>query len=414
MQKIRLAIVVSHPIQYYVPFYRAIARDQSIELRVFFCSRIGIDRKLDPMMGVEMSWNMDLTGGFGHEFLPEAERISRVSLRDINNPSVTAALAKWRPDALLVHGYSTLTALRALFWCGKRRIPVLMTSDSSTHSSGPGMLRHIKMATLPLLLRQYTAFLTMSERSEAYLQGFGVSRTLMFRTPMMVPELFWEARERRAVIRAEWRARLGLGEEDLALLFVGKLYAGKRLHDVIDALARIAAMPGDRPRIRLVVAGDGEARHELEARAKAAGVAAQFLGFVNIDKLPDYYCAADILVHPAELEQYGMVVLEAAVLGLPIVVSDRVGAIGATSIARPGNNAADFACGDVSALAAIFQKLAAAPAERQRMAEASLRISLEHGGPASVASLRKALETSLASGRDDGADEARPHRQADN
>jgi hypothetical protein len=46
----RLAIVIYHPIQHFVPFYRAIAKERSIELKVFFCSRIGSETYHDPEM----------------------------------------------------------------------------------------------------------------------------------------------------------------------------------------------------------------------------------------------------------------------------------------------------------------------------------------------------------------------------
>ena len=174
--KIRLAIVVSHPIQYYVPLYRALAQSPRIDLHVVFASRIGLDKKLDVEMGVEVAWAMDLLGGYAHEFLPEAERIERTGLREVNNPSVSRALARLDPDAVIINGYAMATMLRALVWCRRKGVPALLTSDSSTHASGPGLMRTLKTAILPSLLRQYHAFLTMSDRSEAHLAALKVPR----------------------------------------------------------------------------------------------------------------------------------------------------------------------------------------------------------------------------------------------
>jgi glycosyltransferase involved in cell wall biosynthesis len=349
---------------------------------------------IDPLMGVIVNWRMDMIGGYSHQFLPEGDRIKRTGLTEVDNPSVTAALDRFDPDIVMVHGYGMMTMLRALFWCRLRRIPVIMTSDSSTHSTGPGARRILKLAMLPILLRQYSAFMTISERAEHYLVGLGVPRTRLFRIPMMLPEHFWQFRCDRRAIRAQTRVSLGFRSNDLVFIYVGKLYPSKRVGDIFAAVERLQVRGCDTSRLKVLIAGDGAQRAELEAKSNLSGIAAQFLGFVNIDELPRYYCAADALIHPAELEQYGMVALESAVLGLPLIVSDRVGAIGATSIARPGENALVYRCGDTDALASVMNSLLQQGA-LERMCEASLRISAEHKGPESVTKVVTAVALCL-------------------
>jgi len=224
----------------------------------------------------------------------------------------------------------------------------------------------------------------MSDRGEAYLARNRVARERLFRTPVTIDEGFWRARRQRPEARRRGRAALGVGHQDVLLLSVGKLYPGKRVQDVIAAAVGLDAS------VRLVVAGDGVQRAQLERQADDAGVKAIFPGFVNIDALPDLYAAADLLVHAAEIEQYGMVLLEAAVVGLPLIASDRIGAVGPTSIAQPGVNALVHPCGDVPALRAAMRRLIAAPAERARLAAASLQISQAHDGAASVAAVVEA------------------------
>ena len=79
-------------------------------------------------------------------------------------------------------------------------------------------------------------------------------------------------------------------------------------------------------------------------------------------------------------------VLEAAILGLPLALSDETGAVGPTSIARPGENAWVFPVGDVGAIAQALARLRE-PATHTRMAAASLAISQDHRGPKSVAAV---------------------------
>lgn len=385
--KIRLAIVVTHPIQYYVPLYRALAQSGAFDVVVFYGSRIGLDSFHDVKMGVEVKWKMDLLGGYRSVFLPEADRIQTVSFRGVNNPGVGAALAAFKPDVMLIHGYAVITVLKALAWARAKGVPAMMTSDSSTHVSSRRWRLLVKRIIVPLLFRQFSAFLTMSDKSDDYLMALGVPRAVMFRLPMLVDEVFWKVRENRATERALLRGSLGIREDELIVAYVGKLYSGKRVCDLIEALARVRSEAAVRPSLRLLVVGDGEQRSELERQAAAATVPARFVGFVNVDEVPGYYAAADLLVHPAELEQYGMVALEAAIIGIPLIMSDRVGAVGPSSIARSGDNTIVYPCGDVAALADSIRKLVEDSELRARMGNASLRVSAEHDGKESVAAV---------------------------
>jgi glycosyltransferase involved in cell wall biosynthesis len=237
---------------------------------------------------------------------------------------------------------------------------------------------------LPSILQQLTAFLVIGDRIHDFYASFGARSEQIFRMPIMLDEGFWTLAARKPQVRAQTRSALGL-EDEFTVLCVGKLIPRKRPQDLLDALEIIACKPGaTKRRFRLLFAGDGEMRAELQAKAARSSLPATFLGFVNIDQLPAYYCAADVLAHPAENESYGMIALEAAVLGLPLVLSDTVGAIGPTSIGRPGHNAAVYRTGDVEALATALRTLANDPELCSSMSEASLALAEEHRGPVSV------------------------------
>jgi glycosyltransferase involved in cell wall biosynthesis len=386
-QKRRVAVVVSHPIQYFTPFWRALAEADGLDLHVLFASRIGLDRTYDVDMRAEIAWATDLTNGYSHEFLPEAAALKNA--RQLDNPSVGAALARFRPHAVIIHGYATKTMLRALLWCKLHRTRALMTADSSVHVSPPGLRRSIKHVVAPPLLRCFDAALTMGDRSEQHLASLRYPRARMFRTPVMIDAAFWRARDQRAALRARARERLQLNGDDFTLLCVCKLTAQKRVANILVALSELARDKNAR-RTSLLIAGDGEERAALQEMAHALGVDARLLGFTNIDALPELYAAADALVHAGEREQYGMIALEAAVIGLPLVLSNETGAIGPTSIARADVNALVFPCGDIAALTLAMRRMRDDEDLRTRMSEASLAISRDHEGPQSVAAVQAA------------------------
>lgn len=391
----RFVVVASHPIQYYAPFYRALAARTNMHVHAIFGARIGLEKMRDTEMGVDVAWAMDLLGGYSHEFLPEAAKIKRTGFREVDNPSVGAALARARPDVVLLHGYANKTMLRALAWCRRNGVPAMMISDSSLHIGTGSSARLAKRIALPLLMSQFSAFLSIGDANKRYLETFGVPASRIHRVPNMVDEGFWAFRARRDAERIERRRSLGLTDDDIAVLFVGKMIPRKRPGDILAALERIKATGGPATRIKALFAGNGELLASLRATAVAKGLPAQFLGFINVDELPGIYCAADALVHPAELETFGVIVLEAAILGLPLVLSDRVGALGPTSVAREGENALVHAAGDVGGLAEALTRLASDAELRARLGAASLEISKEHDGGVSVGGTVAAVEHCL-------------------
>ena len=125
------------------------------------------------------------------------------------------------------------------------------------------------------------------------------------------------------------------------------------------------------PPVRLVFAGEGTMRPELEARAKSMGIQdrVRFLGFVNQSQLPAVYAASDLLVLPSGHEPWGLVVNEAMSCGLPAVVSDRVGA--SLDLIAPGVTGDVYPSGDVEALANILSRMIADPARIRSMGRAA-------------------------------------------
>lgn len=386
----RLAIVATHPIQHFVPLYRSLSQEPGLAVHVFFGSRIGLEPYFDSEMNTEIRWNMDLTSGYAHTFLPEAVDIKAVRFWTMNNPSVGPALGAFRPHAVIVYGYSNLTALRAIAWGRLHSVPILMISDSENVHVRPTAKRFLKFLVLRILAMNVSAFLTVGDNNERYWASYGVRHARMFRTPYTIDEEeYVRVRSNRVNIRRAWRRDNGIDDGDVVFLAVGKLSPRKRHRDLIEALA--VAVTKTRTPTRIVLAGDGPERPALEATANSYRVPVTFLGFVNLDELPKAVASADVLVHPSNRDPHPLVLSEAACMGLPIIASDHVGAVGPTDIARRGENARVYRAGDVKELADVIGDLADSPSKRDEMAVASLRIFRSQNRTASVQGVLNAL-----------------------
>lgn len=122
--------------------------------------------------------------------------------------------------------------------------------------------------------------------------------------------------------RAELRREFAVADDDLLLLFVGSGFITKGLD---RALTAIAALPLElRDRVRFLVIGqDNPARFNALAADLGIGPRVEFLA--GRDDVTRFFLGADMLVHPAYLESGGIVLLEAAIAGLPVVTTDVCG-----------------------------------------------------------------------------------------
>jgi len=365
--KTRVAIIVTHPIQHFVGFYRALAAHPALDVHVLFGMPLGVQSYFDVGMQTEIAWKMNLLEGYSSEFLEEVEPGRQSSVTKPNTRGLGARLDAFAPDAVLIYGYAQMNALRAIAWCRKRKVPLMLISDSERAARNAPVREAIKRLTIPMIYRRVDAFLSVGDNNEAYYRYYGAPAARIFRSPFTIDEgAFGEAMARRDEARAELRERLGLSLASRVMLYVGKLYPGKRPADLVAAMASLKRDGHDRD-LHVVVAGNGEQYEDLRRTAESDRLNMHFLGFVNVDLLPDLYAAADALVVPSEVDRHPLVCSEAAFMSLPMIISDRVGSVGPTDIARAGENTLVYSCGDIAGLADAIATIDTDTGLRQRM-----------------------------------------------
>ncbi|GIJ23824.1 glycosyltransferase family 4 protein [Micromonospora lutea] len=160
--------------------------------------------------------------------------------------------------------------------------------------------------------------------------------------PNGVDDRAWRARP-RAVSSA--RARFA-GDGPL-VGYAGRLVYEKGVQHLIDAVPKLRAR---HPGLRVLIAGDGPFRGELEDRTRQLGLTGtvRFAGFLDNTQLPAVLGATDTTVVPSLYEPFGMVALEAAAAGAPLAVA-RTG--GLAEIVESGVTGVTFPHSDPSALA---------------------------------------------------------------
>jgi glycosyltransferase involved in cell wall biosynthesis len=390
---IRLAHLLSHPIQYKSPLLRRIVQEPDIRLTVFFRSDFSIANYLDPGFGVNLQFDVDLLAGFEHHFLPALGRNDKLSFVAPLNYGLGKHLRNGRFDAIWVHGYGSAYNLYALGLAKSLGLRVLLSDEAHLRSRVRSSLDQLKAdAVFAYLRRCVDGFLAIGSANRDYYLHHGARDDRIFLMPYAVDNSWFASRgpHARAQAKAALLSVLGIGESRAVVLFASKLIRRKRCADLVHAFSRLDRET-IRPRPLLIVIGDGEERLGLEAAVGGLDLQddVKFLGFRNQSELPALYHAADVFVLPSDSEPWGLVVNEAMSAGCPVIAAKEVGAT--RDLIVEGVNGYAFPAGDVVALT---QKLATALSAPVWLAAASAasrsRIST-WDFEADVAGLRQAL-----------------------
>jgi glycosyltransferase involved in cell wall biosynthesis len=332
-----LTFVVERPTQFEAPLYRFAAADPDHRLRVIFTDPRLAAPVYDPELGRPVSWGFDLLAGYDHAVCPERNR--RVWL--------ARELRRAPCDLLIVNGYTQPAYLQAAFAARRARISTALRLDSVAWDGAPSHPFAKRLLFVAYLKRMYDLFFGVGTLTLDYLRLFGVpaERTALFPYAIDVED-FRRRSDLSAAERAALRDRLGVPPDARVLLSVAKLNPREGPWDLLHAFAREEA-----PDRWLLLAGDGPELPELEAFVRERGLArVRFLGYIPYPELPALYAAADLFIHAAREERWGVSVAEALACGLPVIASSRVGA--GRDLLAAGRNGFVYPAGDAAALAA--------------------------------------------------------------
>lgn len=367
VRKLRLAIVVSHPIQYYTPLYRRLAEREVVKPHVVFLSDAGAREHVDSGFGRKVAWDIPLLEGYEYTVLQPGSSVNTRGFWGRHDVRLNAKLEEISPDWLLLYGYASRMNWSALRWANKHNVKVAYASDSNIHDPRRRYIQPIKKFLVQQFFLGIDAFLSTSEANLAYLREFGAPISSIYRLPFAIE-----------VERFHNNTSTLEADRTYDFIWAGKFIPLKRPQDFLAALPRVVNTIG-RP-IKTCIVGDGPLRPALEAQAAGlpASCSVEFLGFVNQAAMPATLQRAHTLVFSSEQEAYGLIATEAAAAGLALIVSDRIGCVGSTVLARPGVNAVTYRAGDVKGLADAMSALMLDATRLTSMQQASWDIAQSH------------------------------------
>lgn len=345
----KLAIVTTHPIQYYAPVFRMLYERQQLEVMVFY-SKGEEDYRYDKDFRQKVIWDIPLTEGYPFIFVK-----GNKPMLDPSNDSLCQAIAKWKPDALLIYGWNFPGHLNVMRYF-KKKCVLFFRGDSHLLDEKSNITTLLRRVFLKQIYKYIDFAFYVGANNKAYYIKHGLKEAQLFFAPHAIDNKRFsgEAEKDYEQKAKTWRRSLGIQDNDVVLLFAGKLEP-KKAPDLL--LKCIQAVNGQNQNtLKLIFAGTGVLEEPLKEQA-GNDPNIFFLGFQNQSQMPIVYRLGDLYCLPSKGpgETWGLAVNEAMASSRAVLVSDKVGC--SVDLVEEGKTGFVFKVESKKELKLILQKL---------------------------------------------------------
>jgi hypothetical protein len=186
---LRLAILSSHPIQYFSPLYRALTQSD-VDVTVFYLCRQGLEQYKDVGFKQTIQWDVPLLDGYKSQFLTRATEMPTF-LNSLRLPFYRT-LNRDNFDAILVYGHQYGSYLWTLFRARLQGLPILLRCETHLGLKRSFGKQLLFRALIGSLYRSVgSAFLAIGSRNAAYYRWLGIDSRKIFLAPYSVDNVFF-------------------------------------------------------------------------------------------------------------------------------------------------------------------------------------------------------------------------------
>ncbi|HTN20040.1 MAG TPA: glycosyltransferase family 4 protein [Pelobium sp.] len=290
----------------------------------------------DFELGKKVGWGFNLYEGYTY-FIADKN--------DIVN-SVSAILEKGNYDYVILNGYkNSYAGLPEL--CKQKNIPIALRIDSVLYNLGP-IKKFLKRIYLPFAYRKFDHFFAVGSETKRFLNWLGIKDERINYFSYSVDEDWFKETANDAEKIDALKKRLGIHNEKV-LLSVAKFVPRESPWDILRAFEKL-----NDTGLALILVGDGEERKALENYAgRMPHLKIVFTGYIPYQELGYYYGLADIFIHAAKDEPWGVSVHEALACGCTVITSDKVGS--SKDLIVEGKNGFTYPFGNAVGLAQAIE-----------------------------------------------------------
>lgn len=315
-----IAWIVSHPIQYYSPLYNKISKSNEFDLTVYYLSDFSVKGYVDKEFNREIKWDIPLLDGHKYKFLKNNSfKKTHGSFFSYIHFDFIKEIKEKKFDLVVIHGWSSLSHLIAIFTCIATNTPYALRGDTNAFDINRKLTFKNKLRNklLSYIFNKASVLFYIGEENKKFYKSFKVKESQLIKMPFAIDNDYFEAFN---FDLEEERKKLEIAQNQKVILFTGKLISIKQPKLLIESLKGI-----DRNKYLLLIVGDGELLNECKLLATKLNINCKFLGFINQTEIPKFYHLSDIYILPSSKEAWGLAVNEAMNCNCAIIASDKVG-----------------------------------------------------------------------------------------
>ncbi|MEO0537405.1 MAG: glycosyltransferase family 4 protein [Cyanobacteria bacterium P01_A01_bin.123] len=321
--------------------------------------------------GFEDTLKVEVLGEFKVLKTPEKRRkygthFKGMSLTFTQLPlNIVSHLLEAKPDIVFTSSFGVWTLAAALLKVIGRWKLVVAYEGSSPRADRLDSAPHTLLRKA--VVSSADAFITNSRTGQQYLTNFlnaDAKRVFVFPYEIPAAESLLVSQDDTPVIPPD--------EQRPIFLFVGRLMPRKGVHTLLEACTLLKRRGYD-GQFTVLVVGDGEERESLEAISQENQLerCVKWLGRVDYEQISCYFRQSDVFVLPTLEDTWGVVVLEAMLMGKPVLCSTGAGS---SEMITQGKNGYVFTPEQPEQLADIMEKFIESPELAQKMGNCSQEI----------------------------------------
>ena len=329
-----LAIITTHPIQYYAPLFRLLHQRGKVNIKVFYTWGEEAKGKIfDPGFGAIRSWDIPLLEGYSYEFVKNVSKSPGSShFGGIVNPDIIERIKVFNADALLVFGWAFNSHLKVVRHF-KGNIPVYFRGDSTLldEAHGFSLKKYARRLFLRWVYRNIDKAFYVGTNNKAYYKAHGLKEQQLVYAPHAIDNDRFDDKDGKYNGAAiQWKKEMNISDNAMVVLFAGKLEGKKNPLFLIEASKLLR-------QFHFIIIGNGILEDEIKQQAinlKNVTV----MPFQNQSMMPIVYRLADIFVLPSHGpgETWGLALNEAMACEIIVVASNKCG--GAIDLISEGKN----------------------------------------------------------------------------
>jgi glycosyltransferase involved in cell wall biosynthesis len=361
----KLAIITTHPIQYYAPVFKLLQQRGKINIKVFYTWGDDTPNRHDPGFNRSIAWDVPLLDGYAYQWIKNtADNPGSHHYKGIVNPGLIEDINNFGPNALLIIGWAYDSHLKAIRYFSKK-LPVYFRGDSHLLDERSGFKSILKTIFLMWVYKHISHAFYVGVNNKAYYKKYGLSDAQLTFAPHAVDNKRFAAP--RTAEADELRKTLGIPDSAVLILFAAKYEAKKSPLLLLNAFIALNDL-----NTHILFIGNGELESALKQHA-ATHQRIHFMDFVNQAYMPIVYQAANIFCLPSggPNESWGLAVNEAMACGKAIIVSDKCGC--AANLVTEQNGII-FSSGNIAELTLGLKKITSNKALLNSMGQQSVSL----------------------------------------